>query len=132
MKDKLSVTLGECQLIQKAWEEALDIDRTTETRINRMREEVDELYELSGEGLNEKVKDPDYARRMGEEIIDIFIIGLSILDTMGLDAQQMFLAKMQRNYEKYDPVKARRYREEGLTSEETLTRLKSEWNGKML
>ena len=97
-----TLRMGEAQSIHSSWEAPRLRERTPASRIERFREEANELLEYAEvEDLNEKAKNPDYAREVGFEAIDCVILCLGVIDSLGLNAENLFLEKMEKNYQKY-------------------------------
>ena len=94
--------MGEAQSIQSSWEIPRLRDRNLAQRLAKFKEEAIELLEYEGvENLEEKVKDKDYAREVAFEAIDCMILCFAVIDSLGLNAENLFLEKMERNYKKY-------------------------------
>ena len=124
------IGLNECQVIQNRWERDLGIIGNPKNRTERMAEEWQELEEA----LDVLDKDDTLENRLavGNEVIDTFIIGMSIIDSLGFDAERLFLDKMAINYEKYPITDMNELRDGGVEVDMGIAILKNRWNNRAL
>ena len=110
--------LNEVQAIQQAWESKIipEEERTPQSRLERMNEEVVELQEavvrLDGT--------PERQLEVGYEAADVIIIALGVIDALGYDAERLIEEKMRIGFIKYNPLEVKRLRANGLSSSEAL------------
>ena len=128
-KEICHVSLADCQVIQNKWEKDLGIVNVDPTeRSQRMKEEWQELEEalaiFDSDGTLES------RRAAGFEAMDVLIIGMSVIESLGLSAEQLFLDKMEINYEKYSVREMDKLRANGADVEEGLCVLKERWNNR--
>src|SRR3990167_6843560 len=118
--------LNEVQAIQQAWESKIipEEERTPQSRLERMNEEVAELQEavvrLDGT--------PERQLEAGYEAADVIIIALGVIDALGYDAERLIEEKMRLNFIKYNHFEIRNLRANGMSSSEALKVQKERWN----
>jgi len=113
---------------QKDWRRAVGLEGSKWSReAEKMAEEITEYFVALAE-LEEN--DTQINRQeLAGEVIDVIIMGLNIIESLGYDAQAVFDAKLERNYEKYDPRKVELLTKyAGMTNHEALEYLKRKWN----
>ena len=124
------IGLNECQVIQGRWERDLGIIGNPKNRTERMAEEWQELEEALDVLDNNDTLETRQA--VGDEVIDVFIIGMSIIDSLGFDAERLFLDKMAINYEKYPIADMNELRDGGDEVDKGIAILKNRWNNRAL
>lgn len=134
IKQPGSIKLIEAQVIQRKWESLLLGEETTPAdRLNRWWDEALELFEIA-QGKTEDefnqlvVEDPAFAKEVGMEAIDNIIILLSLIDHLGLDAENLFMEKIARNFRKYSLQRFDELLGLGFTRQEAMSILKKEWD----
>jgi len=129
-----NVNLSEAQVIQRLFEsEVVGInERTPASRVSRFMEEANELGDLlknrnsiEFDGLCDT--DPSFAKAVAGETIDTIIIALGVLDSLGFDAQNIFMEKMHINFQKYSFKRMRELRAGGLSHNAAQQQIKKEW-----
>lgn len=122
------ITLREAQVLQQQWEQAILPQTSVRGRIERFKEESDELLAHLTPELEAKLEDKTYREEIGGEVADTIIIALSVIENLGLDIQTIFTEKLDRNYRKYNPIENKRLRAEGLNQAEAMALQKQRWN----
>jgi len=129
-----SVNLSEAQVIQRLFESEVvgPNERKPASRVSRFMEEAAELGQL----LDHKTPaefdtlcdtDPKFAKAVAGETIDTIIIALGVLDSLGFDAQNIFMEKMNINFQKYSFGRMRELLAGGLNHNEAQLQIKKEW-----
>jgi NTP pyrophosphatase (non-canonical NTP hydrolase) len=121
------LSINECQAVQSYWENGAGIERDTFKQTERMGEEYNELLEATSE--YELKPTPERAREAGREAIDVVIIALGIIDRLGLNADDLFREKLERNFHKYPMGAVDSLRATGFSTDEAMAELKGKWNG---
>lgn len=132
---KMRASIAEAQVIQRFWESGIlgPQARDPASRVNRFMQEAVELGELK-EGkpdheFNAEIERSEPMRRaVGMEAIDSIIIALGVIDSLGLDAQQLFFDKISQNYQKYSLQRRQELIQSGYSVEQTMKIMKDEWN----
>jgi len=124
MEERL--TLNSCQVIQREWEEDCLIERTPQSRCLRKSEEDRELKDAVRQLSQEDT--PENRKAVAAEAADVIVITLSIIDTLGYDAERFFERIMEKNYRKYPPEQIQELvTEQGLEPLEAMEKCKEEW-----
>ena len=127
-------SLNEVQTIQARWENnILGGGITPANRIDRFLSEAIELAELLDgkppEEFNQLCKEnPAFRKAVAHEAIDTIILALSIIHSLGENADSLFAEKMEINFQKYSIAKMQSLLRQGHTREEAMKILKEEWN----
>lgn len=96
---------------------------TPQIRFNRLEEEVEEArHEVQAfDGT------PEAGMRLAGELGDMLIGTLGVLASISIDAERVIAPKMETIYTKYNPVKNRELREEGMEWGQAISYQKSQW-----
>ncbi len=65
----------------------------------------------------------------GGYMLDMAIFSLEIINRLGLDAEELFTTKLERNHHKYNVVRAQELISQGLHPQQARKRMKEEWTG---
>jgi hypothetical protein len=124
--------LNEIQVYQKVFESMLYGEEMPNVgkRFFRLLAEVDELQEFKSiPNLEEEIETNQSLRQaIAGEIVDVLILGISVLGHLGFDAENKILEKMNINFSKYNAYRLNYWLSQGLSREEAIKRLKEEWN----
>lgn len=122
------VNANDMMAYQQWWETRVleEEERTPDTRFERALEEIVEFLLAHREYQAEPTV--ENGRAAAEEMVDVLIVGMGYIDSLGYDPENLFVEKMERNHIKYNVVKNRELRAGGMTSEQALQRQKNQWN----
>lgn len=125
MKEKFN-SLNDIQACQDWWEERIvaEEDRTPKSRFERMFEEVRELEEAIDQLDGSFQKNYE----AGLELADVFIVGFSVAQSLGFDIERLIFEKLGVNHNKYNVERAKQLREQGLSWQETIVKMKEDYN----
>ncbi len=118
--------LNDCQAILSRWETDCGLERTTFDRVMRKGEEDLELLEALKKFL--LCNSQENREAVANEAMDVIVITLSVIETLGYDAERMFEDIMDTNYEKYNPHRMKELIDSGLEPLEAMSKLKEDWD----
>jgi|GEM_PF-5359667 hypothetical protein len=124
--------LNEFQAYQRVFERMLYGEEMPDVgkRFLRLLAEVHELKEFESiPNLKEELETNEPLRQaIAGEIVDVLILGISVLDHLGFDAENKILEKIGLNFSKYNAKRLAYWLSKGLSREEAIKKLKEEWN----
>ena len=121
-----NITLVEAQGIQTHWETGCGVPRDWLSRAERLAEEQAEFWEACYTLQLEDTS--DNRKALALETIDMMIIQLAVIDTLGYNASELFKEKILINYLKYQPEVVQELIASGMSNEEAMAECKRRWN----
>lgn len=116
-------TIRELQIINQHWREMVGIgDENVVDIVPRLAEEVEELNEALEHGVNGN------RAEVLSELADIGLYVFAMMNAMGAMADEVLTAKINRNVFKYNPTKVQAAVSSGLSTQEAMGKVRSEWH----